>query len=118
MSYDKTISADLYDQKWEDGTITITMKRGASVPVIIIKVTGAELTGSYTLSVKADARAAMCQLGQICPPMRMQRRSAPMPWAYAGGLISGTGPAALKPGGGATRAQAAAILVRFCTGAA
>ena len=29
MSYDKTISADLYDQKWEDGTITITMKRGA-----------------------------------------------------------------------------------------
>ena len=37
---------------------------------------------------------------------------------YAGGLISGTGPAALKPGGGATRAQAAAILVRFCTGAA
>ena len=55
MSYDKTISADLYDQKWEDGTITITMKRGASVPVIIIKVTGAELTGSYTLSVKADA---------------------------------------------------------------
>ena len=52
MSYDKTISADLYDQKWEDGTITITMKRGASVPVIIIKVTGAELTGSYTLSVK------------------------------------------------------------------
>lgn len=223
MSYDKTISADLYDQKWEDGTITITMKRGASVPVIVIKVTGAELTGSYTLSVKADAgaaewsaaktgelsgdsvvayftkpgaepffvdvvsgawyestvryaaeaglmagtgdgrfspevtttwgmivtilhrmetgvsdqgtpspgsrwppsftatpaaRAAMCQLGQICPPMRMQRRSAPMPWAYAGGLISGTGPAALKPGGGATRAQAAAILVRFCTGAA
>ncbi|WP_371822495.1 S-layer homology domain-containing protein [Flavonifractor plautii] len=41
-----------------------------------------------------------------------------MPWAYAGGLISGTGPATLKPGGGATRAQAAAILVRFCTGAA
>ena len=59
MSYDKTISADLYDQKWEDGTITITMKRGASVPVIIIKVTGAELTGSYTLSVKADAGAAV-----------------------------------------------------------
>ena len=58
MSYDKTISADLYDQKWEDGTITITMKRGASVPVIVIKVTGAELTGSYTLSVKADAGAA------------------------------------------------------------
>ena len=58
MSYDKTISADLYDQKWEDGTITITMKRGASVPVIVIKVTGAELTGSYTRSVKADAGAA------------------------------------------------------------
>lgn len=42
----------------------------------------------------------------------------PMQWANAGGLISGTGPAALKPGGGATRAQAAAILMRFCTGAA
>lgn len=41
-----------------------------------------------------------------------------MQWANAGGLISGTGPAALKPGGGAPRAQAAAILVRFCTGAA
>lgn len=199
MSYDKTISADLYDQKWEDGTITITMKRGASVPVIIIKVTGAELTGSYTLSVKADAgaaewsaaktgelsgdsvvayftkpgaepffvdvvsgawyesavryaaeaglmagtgdgrfspevtttrgmivtilhrmetgvsdqgtpspgsrwppsftatpaaRAAMYQLGQICPPMRMQRRSAPMPW----GLCSGPMPAASSAG--------------------
>ena len=43
---------------------------------------------------------------------------SPYAVAYAGGLISGTGPAALKPGGGATRAQAAAILVRFCTGAA
>lgn len=39
------------------GPFTITMKRGASVPVIVIKVTGAELTGSYTLSVKADAGA-------------------------------------------------------------
>ena len=66
MSYDKTISADLYDQKWEDGTITITMKRGASVPVIIIKVTGAELTGSYTLSVKADAGAAEWSAAKTC----------------------------------------------------
>ena len=223
MSYDKTISADLYDQKWEDGTITITitMKRGASVPVIIIKVTGAELTGSYTLSVKADAGAAewsAAKTGELSgdsvvayftkpgaepffvdvvsgvwyesavryaaeaglmagtgdgrfspevtttrgmivtilhrketgvsdqgtpspgsrwPPSFTATPAAradmsayadaekispyavgPMQWANAGGLISGTGPAALKPGGGATRAQAAAILMRFCTGAA
>ena len=83
MSYDKTISADLYDQKWEDGTITITMKRGASVPVIIIKVTGAELTGSYTLSEgrrrssgverRQDVRALRRQCGGI---LHQARRGA------------------------------------------
>lgn len=58
MSYGRTISADLYDREREDGTITIITKRGASVPVVTIKVTDAELTGSYILNVKADAGAA------------------------------------------------------------
>ena len=35
-------------------------------------------------------------------------------WANAEGLISGTSPTTLTPKGGATRAQAAAILARFC----
>ncbi len=218
MSYDKTISADLYDQKWEDGTITITMKRGASVPVIVIKVTGAELTGSYTLSVKADAGAAewsAAKTGELSGDSVVAYFTKPgaepffvdvvsgawyestVRYAAEAGLMAGTGdddfprgdyhpddrdhpppygdgrfgpgdtitreqmaailyryaqgrdvparadlsayadaekisplcrgpmPAASsagpvplpKPGGGATRAQAAAILVRFCTGA-
>lgn len=56
VAYDKTISADLYTlTRAEDGTITITMKGGAAVPVTGIKVTGADLSGSYTVKVKADA---------------------------------------------------------------
>ena len=56
VAYDKTISADLYTlTRAEDGTITITMKSGAAVPVTGIKVTGADLAGSYTVKVKADA---------------------------------------------------------------
>ena len=104
----------------------VTTTRGMIVTILHRMETGVSDQGTPSpgsrwppsFTATPAARAAMCQLGQICPPMRMQRRSAPMPWAYAGGLISGTGPAALKPGGGATRAQAAAILVRFCTGAA
>lgn len=57
VAYDKTISADLYDLKREDGTITITMKNGASVPVTGIKVTGTGLSGQYTVKVKANAGA-------------------------------------------------------------
>ena len=57
VAYDKTISSDLYDLKREDGTITITMKNGASVPVTGIKVTGTGLSGSYTVKVKAIAGA-------------------------------------------------------------
>ena len=58
VAYDKTISADLYTlTRAEDGTITITMKGGAAVPVTGIKVTGADLSGSYTVKVKADAGA-------------------------------------------------------------
>ena len=57
VAYDKTISADLYDLDRADGTITITMKSGASVPVTGIKVTGAGLSGQYTVKVKANAGA-------------------------------------------------------------
>ncbi|MBM6665675.1 fibronectin type III domain-containing protein [Flavonifractor plautii] len=58
VAYDKTISADLYTlTRAEDGTITIAMKGGAAVPVTGIKVTGADLSGSYTVKVKADAGA-------------------------------------------------------------
>lgn len=57
VAYDKTISSDLYDLNREDGTITITMKNGASVPVTGIKVTGTGLSGSYTVKVKANAGA-------------------------------------------------------------
>lgn len=57
VAYDKTISSDLYDLSRQDGTITITMKNGASVPVTGIKVTGTGLSGSYTVKVKANAGA-------------------------------------------------------------
>ena len=57
VAYDKTISSDLYDLNREDGTITITMKNGASVPVTGIKVTGTGLSGQYTVKVKASAGA-------------------------------------------------------------
>ena len=35
-------------------------------------------------------------------------------WANGAGLVNGTGEGTLNPSGGATRAQAAAILHRFC----
>lgn len=57
VAYDKTISSDLYDLSRQDGTITITMKNGASVPVTGIKVTGTGLSGQYTVKVKANAGA-------------------------------------------------------------
>lgn len=57
VAYDKTISSDLYDLSRQDGTITITMKNGASVPVTGIKVTGTGLSGQYAVKVKANAGA-------------------------------------------------------------
>ncbi len=58
VAYDKTIDAGLYDlTRAGNGTITITMKSGKSVPVTGIKVTGTGLSGSYTVKVKADAQA-------------------------------------------------------------
>ena len=57
VAYDKTISDDLYTLVHDGDTVTITMKNGASVPVIGIKVTGTDLSGSYTVQVKASAGA-------------------------------------------------------------
>ena len=37
-----------------------------------------------------------------------------MSWAVAGGLVEGIGAATLSPGAQSTRAQAAAVLMRFC----
>ena len=58
VAYDKTIDDSLYIlTRAENGTITITMKSGTSVPITGIKVTGTGLTGTYTVKVKADADA-------------------------------------------------------------
>lgn len=57
VAYDKTISDDLYTLEHDGDTVTITMKNGASVPVTGIKVTGTDLSGSYTVQVKANAGA-------------------------------------------------------------
>ena len=58
VAYDKAIDDGLYDlTRADNGTITITMKSGTSVPVTGIKVTGTGLTGTYTVKVKADANA-------------------------------------------------------------
>ena len=35
-------------------------------------------------------------------------------WAVSAGIINGTSGATLSPGGSATRAQAAVMLMRFC----
>ena len=56
VAYDKTIDPDLYDLERSGETVTITMKEGA-VPVTGIKVTGSDLSGDYTVRVKADAEA-------------------------------------------------------------
>ena len=137
MSYDKTISADLYDQKWEDGTITITMKRGASVPVIVIKVTGAELTGSYTLSVKADAGAAewsAAKTGELSGDSVVAYFTKPgaepffvdvvsgawyestVRYAAEAGLMAGTGDGRFSPEVTTTRGMIVTILHRMETG--
>ena len=137
MSYDKTISADLYDQKWEDVTITITMKRGASVPVIVIKVTGAELTGSYTLSVKADAGAAewsAAKTGELSGDSVVAYFTKPgaepffvdvvsgawyesaVRYAAEAGLMAGTGDGRFSPEVTTTRGMIVTILHRMETG--
>ena len=58
VAYDKTIDSALYTlTRGEDGVVTIAMKSGVSVPVTGIKVTGAGLSGVYTVKVKAETGA-------------------------------------------------------------
>ncbi len=58
VAYDKTIDKSLYDlERLEDGSLILTMKSGSAVPVTGIKVTGADLGGTYTVQVKADPDA-------------------------------------------------------------
>ena len=40
-----------------------------------------------------------------------------MQWACGAGIVNGVGGGSLDPGGSATRAQTAAMLMRFCEGA-
>lgn len=67
---------------------------------------GRDVSARADLSAYADAEKISPYAVGLC--------SGPMPAASSAGPV----PLPLKPGGGATRAQAAAILVRFCTGAA
>lgn len=62
----------------------------------------------YDLTARADLEG-YADLDQAAP-----YALEALKWAAAEGLISGTGDAALSPGGSATRAQVAVILTRFC----
>lgn len=62
----------------------------------------------YDTSAWADL-SGFTDLGQVSGYAQ-----APMHWAVGFGLINGTTATTLAPKGGATRAQAAAILARFC----
>ena len=56
VAYDNAIDPDLYDLERSGDTVTVTMKGGA-VPVTGLKVTGTDLSGHYTVKVKADAHS-------------------------------------------------------------
>ena len=63
---------------------------------------GYDVTGSADLSGYADASTISSYA------------VGAMQWANAEGLISGTSATTLSPKGSATRAEAAALLMRFC----
>ena len=63
----------------------------------------------FDVSGKADLYAAFTDAGQVSGYARDA-----MAWANYEGLINGVTTTTLQPGGSATRAQAAAILMRFC----
>ena len=60
------------------------------------------MSGTADLSIYVDA-------GKISP-----YAMTALQWANANGLVYGTTPETLTPGGSATRAQVASILMRFC----
>lgn len=62
----------------------------------------------YDVSASADL-SGFTDIGTLSP------YAAPaMRWANANGLVTGTTPTTLEPGGSAVRAQVASILMRFC----
>ncbi|MFQ9207227.1 MAG: S-layer homology domain-containing protein, partial [Flavonifractor plautii] len=79
---------------------TITREQMAAILYRYARSQGRDVSARADLSAYADAEKISPYAVGLC--RRPHQRD----------------PAALKPGGGATRAQAAAILVRFCTGAA
>lgn len=81
---------------------TITREQMASILYRYAQYKNYDVTGSADLSGYADA-------GKISP-----YAMTALQWANANRLVSGTTPSTLAPGGSATRAQIASILMRFC----
>ncbi len=81
---------------------TITREQMASILYRYANYKGYDMSGTADLSIYVDA-------GKISP-----YAMTALQWANANGLVSGTTPETLTPGGSATRAQVASILMRFC----
>lgn len=80
----------------------ITREQMAAILYRYAGFAGQSTTGQADLSGYTDA-------GRISP-----YAAAPMGWAVDSGLITGVSAGTLAPGGSATRAQVATILMRFC----
>lgn len=80
----------------------ITREQMAAILYRYAGFAGQSTTGQADLSGYTDA-------GQVSP-----YAAEPMGWAVDQGLITGVSADALAPGGSATRAQVATILMRFC----
>ena len=80
----------------------ITREQMASILYRYAQYKGYDVTGSADLSGYADASTISSYA------------VGAMQWANAEGLISGTSATTLSPKGSATRAEAAALLMRFC----
>lgn len=81
---------------------TITREQMAAILYRYAGYKGLDVSGRADLSAFADG-------GRVSPYARDA-----MAWANQAGLINGVGSNSLSPGGSATRAEAAAILMRFC----
>lgn len=81
---------------------TISREQMASILYRYARYKGYDMDGAADLSGYADA-------GSISP-----YAMPALQWANANNLVSGTTPTTLNPGGSATRAQVASILMRFC----
>lgn len=84
-------------------TNLITREQFAAILYRYAQYKGVDVSG------RADLSARFTDAGQI-----RSYAWEPMAWASHAGLINGVDAATLQPRGSATRAQAAAILMRFC----